>query len=226
MASISSTGSFQSLYNKHRPGVALCLCSTCVRPWESKTVREPNTKYPDCSDCYLYFNHVLNDYYNCYCDIHQEQVIPTPDRRKADPNCEYAFTLTMPPDYQPKKPIEEAARLIMEHGWSSNTNKKGTPSNAEKACEWAFVKEHTEKGTPHVHGVYKTPSGRRIEAKYFNRYWDLWTEPTENKKGNNYHGHKGGYHCKARHSESYKAYMEKEGVVVKNPPEPDLISHI
>ena len=28
------------------------------------------------------------------------------------------------------------------------------------------------------------------------------------------HGHKGGYHAKARHTESYEAYMEKEGVKI------------
>lgn len=158
---------------------------------------------------------------NYFCDLHQEAVVPTPGRRKADATTEYAFTLTMPPDYKPKKPIEEAARLILEHGLVSQTK--------EKACEWAFVKEHTQQGTPHIHGVYKTPSGRRIEKKYFKRYWDLWEEPNDKDKPRNYHGHKGGYHQKARHAESYKAYMEKEGVVVKNtpPPEnsPDLISH-
>ena len=140
------------------------------------------------------------------------------DARKADVACEYAFTLTMPPDYQPKKPIEEVAKLILEHGLVSKTK--------EKACEWAFVMEHTEAGTPHIHGVYKTPSGRRIEGKYFARYWPLWDEKI--KLG---HGHKGGYHARARHLESYKAYMQKEGVVVKNelttPPinSSELISH-
>lgn len=137
------------------------------------------------------------------------------DSRKADPGTEYAFTLTMPPDYTPKKPIEEAARLILEHGLVSGTK--------EKATEWAFVKEHTEQGTPHIYGVYKTESGKRIEQKYFKRYWELWDEKI--KLG---HGFKGGYHQKARHNESYKAYMEKEGVVIKGGDAhaaPDLISH-
>ena len=140
------------------------------------------------------------------------------DARKADVACEYAFTLTMLPDYQPKKPMEEVAKLILEHGLVSKTK--------EKACEWACVMEHTEAGTPHIHGVYKTPSGRRIEGKYFARYWPLWDEKI--KLG---HGHKGGYHARARHLESYKAYMQKEGVVVKNelttPPinSSELISH-
>lgn len=145
-------------------------------------------------------------------------------RPKADQTTEYAFTLTMPPDYTPKKPIEEAARLIMVNGL---TNKP-----YEKAERYAYVLEHTEKGTPHIHGVYKTASGRRIAAKYFQRYWPLWDEKV--KMGL---GHKGGYHQKARHNESYDSYMEKEGEVVRGPPpkaegpldldltNPDLISH-
>jgi len=134
------------------------------------------------------------------CETHSTKA----DSRKANPGTEYAFTLTMPPDYKPKKSIEESARLLMENGLTS-----GKPY--EKPSKWAIVLEHTEKGTPHIHGVYQTPSGRRIEQKYFKRYWDLWDEKI--KMG---HGHKGGYHQKARHSESYAAYLEKEGVVIKN----------
>lgn len=121
----------------------------------------------------------------------------------AKPGTEYAFTLTMPPDYTCPKPLEEVARLIMTNGL---TNKP-----YEKAVDWAFVLEHTEKGTPHVHGVYRTASGRRISSKYFKRYWTLWDEKV--KLG---HGFKGGYHSPARHSESYSAYLEKEGAVIKN----------
>lgn len=147
------------------------------------------------------------------CSTHAPKV----DSRKADPATAYAFTLTMPPDYELKKPLEEVARLICENGMTSKPY--------EKAEKWAFVLEHTERGTPHIHGMYKTPSGRRIEKKYFKRYWPLWDEDVELG-----HGHKGGYHLKARHAESYEAYMEKEGVVCRNKtkppsPPPDLISH-
>jgi len=99
--------------------------------------------------------------------------------------------------------LDELARLICENGL---TNKP-----YEKAQKWAFVLEHTEAGTPHVHGTYETPSGRRISSKYFKRYHDLWDE-----KVHLGHGHKGGYHQKARHAESYDAYIEKEGVVIKS----------
>ena len=138
---------------------------------------------------------------------------PKVDSRKADSTTAYTFTLTMPPDYSPKKTIEECAKLICENGMTSKPY--------ERPIKWAYVLEHTDAGTPHIHGMYKMASGRRIEQKYFKRYWPLWDEKT--KLG---FGHKGGYHQKARHEESYDAYIQKEGVVyrnLENPPE--LISH-
>lgn len=128
---------------------------------------------------------------------------PENKKGKADPDTAYAFTLTMPPDYKHKKPLDQVARQIVENGL---TNKP-----YEKAAKWAFVLEYTEAGTPHIHGMYQTPSGRRIAAKYFKRYWDLWDEDV--KLG---HGHKGGYHQKARHEQSYIAYMQKDGVILKS----------
>lgn len=149
------------------------------------------------------------------CDAHAAKV----DSRKADASIAYAFTLTMPPDYEPKKPIEEVARLICENGMTSKPY--------ERPSQWAYVIEHTEAGTPHIHGMYKIASGRRIEQKYFKRYWPLWDEKV--KLG---HGHKGGYHQKARHEECYDAYIQKEGVVHRNKEKspscsisPELISH-
>lgn len=191
----------------------LCLCPDCYVPIATEYPKEPHPKYPDCPDCSVTFNFLLGEPTEHYCGEH----VPAPPKRrgapKADPETEWAFTLTMPPDYEPKKPIEEAARLIMTHGLTSKPY--------ERPVKWAFVKEHTEKGTPHIHGVYKTSSGRRLEQKYFQRYWPLWDEKV--KLG---HGHKGGYHLKARHEECYAAYMEKEGEVVRGGEDsPDLISH-
>lgn len=190
-----------------------CLCHECYetgkvvslkfRQPDHPDFREPHPKYPDCLDCYMYYHPMLKEELFHHCGEH----VPAPkvDSRKAVVGTEFAFTLTMPPTYTPKKPIEEAARLLLENGL---TNKP-----YEKASEWAFVVEHTEQGTPHVHGVYKTPSGRRIASKYFQRYWPLWDE--KKKLGQ---GHQGGYMAVARHSESYSAYLEKEGVVIKSTP--------
>jgi len=187
------------------PHPLTCLCSSCVDYQRTRLIKEPHTIYTDCSECYLAFNFLVSDYTNMTCELHRS-------REHSEPKAsvtEYAFTLTMPPGYSPKKPIEEAARLIMEHGQTSKP--------AQFASHWAIVLEHTDAGTPHVHGVYTTKSGRRIAAKYFKRYWDLWDE-----KIHLGHGHQGGYHQKARHAQSYAAYIEKEGVVVKSG---ELISH-
>jgi len=193
----------------HRDGNPLCFCAKCVHSYRIWNSKEPNTDFPDCEDCYLQFNHVIGQSLNVYCPIHPD---PTPPPQKpkhklaAIEGTEYAFTLTMPPDYVSKLPIDVAARKILEMGQTSKPQ-------YEYATEWAYVIEHTDKGTPHIHGVYKTPSGKRIEQKYFKRHWDLWDE-----KINLGHGHKGGYHQKARHSESYANYMSKEGVVIKSIP--------
>lgn len=192
----------------HRPG-DLCICGKCVEKQAALKVKEPNTVYPDCDDCYLSWCFLQNEYSDYFCSLHlkvedAKKIVKTPgSAQKADVNTEYAFTLTMPPDYQPKIPLTEVAKKIMEFGLSNKPY--------EKAITYAYVLEHTEKGTPHIHGVYKTPSGRRIAAKYFNRYWPLWDE--KKKMGN---GHQGGYHQKARHGESYAAYMDKEGSIIKS----------
>jgi len=130
---------------------------------------------------------------------------PAKNPRCKSEGTEYAFTLTMPPDYQPANPVEQVAKKILEYGL---TNKP-----YEKADKYAYVLEHTEKGTPHIHGIYSTKSGRRIAAKYFARYWPLWDE--KKRMGQ---GFQGGYHGPVRHGESYTGYLEKEGVVIKSTP--------
>jgi len=175
-----------------------CYCCCCnnykwiVEQGYSNFLTNPDNYHPDgCEYCqYMYM----------WRQLYEKKCAVKTHGNKADETVEYAFTLTMPPTYQPKKPIEEVARLICTNGL---TNKP-----YEKPEKWAYVIEHTEAGTAHIHGMYKTPSGRRIATKYFNRYWPLWDEKV--KLGN---GHQGGYHSKARHNESYSAYMTKEGCV-------------
>lgn len=151
--------------------------------------------HPGCTFC--------SDMLRYICQKHALHPDNKKNPRSAEGGTQFAFTLTMPPDYQPANPLPEVAKKILEYGL---TNKP-----YEKATKWAYVLEHTDKGTPHIHGVYETASGRRISSKYFKRYWDLWDEKV--KLG---HGHKGGYHQKARHTESYNAYLEKEGTVTKS----------
>jgi len=150
----------------------------------------------------------LIDHGDCYtCNLFKRCLLK-PEKplhgNKADPETSYAFTLTMPPGYVPKKPLIEAAKILMERGY---TNKP-----YEKTSKWVIVLEHTEAGTPHVHGWYKTNSGRRIASKSFQRAHPLWDEKI--KLGA---GHKGGYHQKARHHESYDSYLLKEGEIICSP---------
>jgi len=132
-----------------------------------------------------------------YIETFVQDACPSP-KAKEDPAVEYAFTLTMPPNYKTREEMEKACENVLRYGLSSRY---------EKATQCAYVVEYTDNMVPHIHGVYTAPHGRRILQKYFHRYWKLWDE--KKKMG---HGHQGGYHAKARHSESYSAYMAKEGV--------------
>lgn len=143
--------------------------------------------------------------------------LPKVHGNQANPLQSFAFTLTLPTDSQPVRPLLEVAKSIMESGL---TNKP-----YERAIEYAYVLEHTEAGTPHIHGMYKTNSGRRIASKYFQRYHSIkgWKKTPEdpyfwNENKHLGHGHRGGYHQKARHDQSYAAYMKKEGEIIFSPP--------
>lgn len=172
----------------------------------------------------LWHNHAYQPHENCiYCEHNQKiyealvgyTITTKTEKQKGrpieTPETEYAFTITMPPDFKPKKPLTEITELILTHGRSSKPH-------YETPISWAYVLEHTSSGTPHIHGVYKTPKGHRIEQKYFKRYWPLWDEKI--KLG---HGHQGGYHQKARHNECYAAYILKEGDVKSFPPKDSAI---
>jgi hypothetical protein len=175
---------------------------------EIKYKKDANPNYPDCKheDCYMQMNPVLHSPIINYCPEHEPIVIapaPKVHANKADSSTSFAATLTMPPGYEPKRPLIEAAKMIMEHGL---TNKP-----YEKATKWIVVLEHADTNA-HVHLWYKTNSGRRIASKYFQRYWPLWDEKI--KLGS---GHKGGYHQKARHTDSYESYLLKEGEIICSP---------
>jgi len=168
---------------------------------------------------------MMNDVSGCeYCANLRTAIIasksPAKNPRSKTEGQQYAFTLTLPHGAQPVKPLLEVAKNIMEFGI--------TNSPSEKADKYAYVLEYTEKGTPHIHGIYSTKSGRRIAAKYFARYHthDKWVKKIDdphfwNEKMEMGQGHRGGYHKPVRHGESYTGYLEKEGVVVKSATPPN-----
>lgn len=59
---------------------------------------------------------------------------------------------------------------------------------------------------PHIHGMYETTTGGRIEAKHFKRAWSIWDEKKPMGAG-----FRGGYHRPVRSEERYDDYMSKDG---------------
>jgi hypothetical protein len=59
---------------------------------------------------------------------------------------------------------------------------------------------------PHIHGIYETATGGRIEAKHFKRAWPIWDEKSFLGKG-----FRGGYHRPIKSEEGYQQYIKKDG---------------
>lgn len=80
--------------------------------------------------------------------------------------------------------------------------------NTVPVKNWAWYREYTKNGTPHIHFAYETESGGRIHKKIFQRYWKIWDEP-RNQTGRA--GFPGGYHSPAKSETAYLEYMSKDG---------------
>lgn len=106
----------------------------------------------------------------------------------------FAFTLTMSPsDGLTEKELIAAAKKLM----------------TQQSCpvkRYAWYLEYKDAARhPHIHGIYETESGGRIEAKHFRRAWPIWNE--SKKLGL---GHRGGYHRPVVSSDDYSAYIAKD----------------
>jgi len=107
----------------------------------------------------------------------------------------WAFTLTKSPDDDiTEEQMIAAVRKIM----------------AQQSCpvvKYAWYLEHKENGThPHIHGMYETSTGGKIESKHFKRAWKIW-DPSQ-RLGQ---GFRGGYHRPVLSNELYSAYIAKDG---------------
>ena len=109
----------------------------------------------------------------------------------------FAFTLTKSPkDSQTVLEMIAAVRKVM--------TQKSQPI---KKFAW-YLEYKGEETHPHIHGMYETETGRRIEAKHFKRAWPLWDEKI--KLGA---GFRGGYHRPIKDTEKYADYIKKDGGV-------------
>lgn len=111
----------------------------------------------------------------------------------------FAFTLT-------KSPKDEQTVLQMITAAEKLMRQKSCPV---KKFAWYLEHKPTLDDTeahPHIHGMYETADGKRIESKHFKRAWPIW-DPSV-KLGA---GFRGGYHRPVRSEEKYKDYICKDG---------------
>lgn len=108
----------------------------------------------------------------------------------------FAFTLTKAPtDDLTVDDLLRAVRKLM----------------SQKSCpvkKYAWFLEYGNNETkehPHIHGMYETEKGGRIERKVFKRCWPIWDE--SQKLGR---GHRGGYHDVARNEGGYSSYIKED----------------
>jgi len=108
----------------------------------------------------------------------------------------FAFTLTMSPaDNLTVDDMVAAVKKVM--------SQKSIPT--VKYAWYLEYKNFEMKTHPHIHGMYETASGRRIEAKHWVRAWHIWDEGIPLGEG-----HRGGYHKPVKHDECYDKYIQKQ----------------
>lgn len=114
-------------------------------------------------------------------------------------NGPFAFTLTMSPsDGLTEEDMILACRKIMDQ--------KSQP--VKKFVWYLEYKDPELKTHPHIHGMYETENGRRIEKKHWVRQWKIWDESIPLGAG-----FRGGYHRPVRQGECYAVYISKQNGV-------------
>jgi len=108
----------------------------------------------------------------------------------------FAFSLTYSPtDELTEEDLVKAARKICSQ-----------KSNPVKSFAWYLEYRDPEtKGGPHIHGMYETESGGRIETKHWKRAWPIWDQNVPLGAG-----FRGGYHRPVRSDEGYANYISKD----------------
>lgn len=177
------------------------LCDLCRSYWDLSGVT--------CQTCITYYeamNHHNLAYEMKHFDAmleHAKSVARSHTHvGNGKPSGAFAFTLIK----SPKDPLTvadmlKAVRKIMSQ-----------QSCPVKRYAWYYEdKGREENGDPihpHIHGMYETVSGGRIEQKHFKRAWSIWSERPEDKIGD---GFRGGYHRPVRSDEAYSDYIKKDG---------------
>lgn len=111
----------------------------------------------------------------------------------------FAFTLTKSPtDTLTIDDMIKAVRKVM----------KQTSFPVIKYAWYYEDKGKDDNGNPlhpHIHGMYETIDGKRIESRHFKRAWPIW-DPSQPQG----QGFRGGYHRPVAHNEAYSDYIKKD----------------
>lgn len=115
----------------------------------------------------------------------------------------FAFTITTSPKWgKTVLDMVNAANKVMTQ-----------QSNKVKRFAWYYEDKGRDEGGdpihPHIHGMYETETGGRIEIKHWRRAWTHWGENKADKVRGM--GFEGGYHRPIHHGEEYNAYIKKDG---------------
>lgn len=166
-----------------------------IQQWHKRCVELHGSRFPSwkIDQQYEHMMRLMED--------HVVEVHNCPDNRcKKTANGKYkgpfAFTLTMSPsDGLTEEQMMFAVRKIMEQ--------KSQP--VKKFAWYLEYKDEETKRHPHIHGMYETETGRRIEKKHWQRQWKIWDESIPLGAG-----FRGGYHRPVRSDEAYNQYIAKQ----------------
>jgi len=118
------------------------------------------------------------------------------------PQGAFAFTLTKSPkDKLTVADMLKAVRKVM--------NQKSNP-----VVKYAWYYEDKGRDAnddpihPHIHGMYETATGGRIEKKHWKRAWDIWGEGVPDLVMGA--GFRGGYHRPVKSDDAYSDYIKKD----------------
>lgn len=184
-------GRSNPVYGLTMDGQHCWLC--CVGCKEAESTTDP-------SQPFQYWIQQYNSVMNRHMEL-QHQCLRSTHSGNGAPTGPFAFTLTKSPkDELTEEDMVCAVRKIM--------GQKSCPVN--KYAWYLEYGDYETKTHPHIHGMYETATGGRIETKHWKRYWKIWDPSVRMGEG-----FRGGYHRPVRLDENYQQYIKKDNPRIK-----------
>jgi len=155
-----------------------------------------------CADYYMYAWRVPFKYLEAFAmvDKYHDENCKKHHKGNGKYTGPFAFTLTKSPKdaltvgdmlTAVRKVMKQKSQPIIKYAWYYED--KGRDDNGDAIH-------------PHIHGMYETADGRRLETKHWQRAWSIW-----NPKEPIGAGFRGGYHREVKLQENYSDYIAKDG---------------